>query len=248
MTYYSYRNLLDYLLDMEDDSDLAGNAQEQYRKLLMEYFFAEESREKAVATLFKNIDFPSELKTVEKLINIDGDLIRKIAENEVLNDTLAGKIILSKQFLKTYYSNHQPEFKKIPPDVQLEILDRIKEKNKCIISAFDKMQEDIEAGKKRKIITLAALIINNVHLRNGLPYNKLDEPADKFLSSLIKNGDTVFTGKPSDMADIGDDTVIKNIVKVFFPIKQHKDLMEFTDLFKAELKRFVRRAKVLSSQ
>ena len=241
---YSYKNLLDYVLELEENPEYIGKIEEQFRVLMSDYFFKDEAREKPIALFLKTIEIPSAIMTCSSLLKVSPEQIKALTENDLPGNTIAGQIMMSKQYLKVFYSNHQPEYKKLPPSVQLELLDEIKEKNDAISYAFIKMNDDIEADKKRKIITLAALIISNIHKKTGVPYNKLPEPANSILNASISNGSNVFTGKPQDLTDIADDSKIKSLIKTFFVIKQHKDLVTYSDFFKSELKRYQRRVKV----
>jgi hypothetical protein len=243
MPEYTYRNLLDFLLEAEENPEYSGNSEELWRHLLADYFFRDEAREKPIAAFFKGVNVPDSIRPSRSLVGLDPELVRSLVENEIPNETLCGKIMMSKPYLKTFYSNHQPEFKKMPPDVQMELLDEISVRNESILDAFHKMQEDITSDTKRTNKTLAALIIRNIHLKHGIPYNKLDESVDAILSEKIENGDAVFQGRPQDMASLGDDSTVKDLIKTFFPIKQHKDLVEYAELFKKELERYKRRTK-----
>ena len=241
---YSYKNLLDYILELEENPEYIGKIEEQFRTLISDYFFKDEAREKPIALFLKGVEIPSPILSCGSLLNVTPEQIKALTENDLPGNTIAGQIMMSKQYLKVFYSNHQPEYKKLPPSVQLELLDEIKEKNDAISYAFIKMNEDIEADKKRKIITLTALIISNIHKKTGVPYNKLTEPANSILNANISNGNNTFTGKPQDLTDLTDDSIIKNLIKTFFVIKQHKDLVTYSDFFKSELKRYQRRVKV----
>ena len=163
MAGYSYKNLLDYVLELEENPEYNGKIEEQFRVLMSDYFFKDESREKPISLFLKGIEIPSPILSCGSLFKVSPEQIKSLTENDLPGNTIAGQIMMSKQYLKVFYSNHQPEYKKLPPDVQLELLDEIKEKNDAISYAFIKMNEDIEADKKRKIITLAALIISNIH-------------------------------------------------------------------------------------
>lgn len=244
MRTYTYKNLLDYILEMLENPDYNGKPAEQFRNLLSSYFFKDESKEKPIAAFFKTMDIPGIFTSVKSLLEITPESIKPLTDNELPGETIAGKLMTSKQYLKVYYSNHQPDFQKIPPDIRMEILDKIQNKNSSIQSSFVKMNEDIEADKKRTILKLTALILNNIHKKTGIPFNKLDENAETVLRSHIRNGNSLFEGKPADIADIGDESKIKDLIKEFFVIKQHKDLVEYSDLFKMELKRYQRRVKI----
>ena len=54
-------------------------------------------------------------------------------------------------------------------------------RNETILTAFGKMLVDREADKKRKILTLIALILKNIYLKTGSPFNKLAKPAEDII-------------------------------------------------------------------
>ena len=100
---------------------------------------------------------------------------------------------------------------------------------------------DREADKKRKILTLVALILKNIHLKTGSPFNKLPKKAEDIIRGIFSHTDEVFSASQKQIADIQDDTKIKQIVKTFFMVKQFKDITEIAAMFKEELDRYRKR-------
>ncbi len=149
--------------------------------------------------------------------------------------------MLSQQYLKAFYPHHAPSFNKLPEDVRFELLDLIKERNESILKAFEKMLVDREADKKRKILTLIALILKNIHLKTGSPFNKLSRPAEDIIRDIFSHTDEVFSATQKQITEIKDDTKIKQIVKTFFMVKQFKDITEISAMFKDELERYRKR-------
>jgi hypothetical protein len=241
----TYKNLLDILIQYESDPDLSGKTDDQFRKLLTDYFFARESEEKTMLNVFKNFEIPPFLKNYQSLREIPTEEWNNYIENEIPNQSFSGKIMMSKGYLKTFYSNHQPEFSKIPSDIQLEILDKVNAKNESILNAFMKVQNDIEADKKRTVFILTVLILNNIRIRQGIQFNKVNEPVDALIKSKLLKPDMIFDGTPQSMVDFNDDTKVKLFIKTFFPVKQHKDMVIYSGLFKTEVERFKKRAVLL---
>ena len=102
---------------------------------------------------------------------------------------------------------------------------------------------DKKTDRNRQIITLIALIIKNVHLKSGRPLNKLSKPVEEIIRSIYQISDEIFQGTDKQVRNIKDDSKIKQLIKTFFTIKQFKDLNEISDLFKAEMERFIKRSK-----
>jgi hypothetical protein len=64
---------------------------------------------------------------------------------------------------------------------------------------------------------------------------------EEIIRSTFHNTDEIFTASQKQMADLQDDTKIKQIIKSFFMIKQFKDITDIADLFKEELERYRKR-------
>jgi len=238
-----YNNLIDLCLQLEQDPDCAGDAGKMFVKLLSIYFYKKESLASRNLELFLR-DFPAPpfLKGKMTMYDIDIEELKGYIESDSLNDSLSGRIMLSQQFLKAFHSNHPPSFTKLPEDVRFEIMGEMKDRNASIIEAFEKMKKDVAADRSRKVINLVALIIKNVYRKTGRPLNKLSKPADELIGSLFKGSGDVFTGADRQMADLRDDKKINDLMKLFFSIKQYKDIAEIAGFFKEDLDRFRKRA------
>jgi hypothetical protein len=244
----SYNNLIDVCLRIVEDPELRGNTRDQFLRLMTEYFFLNEKNENRSLELFlSNLEPPSFISGAKTILEIPMDELKSYVHGNTVNDSLAGRIMLSQPFLKAFYPLHAPSFNKLPEDVRFELMDTIKEKNETIVSAFEKMIMDRTADRKRKVITLVALIIKNVHHRTGAPLNKLSKTVEEIIRSTFRNTDEIFTASQKQMADLKDDTKIKQIIKTFFMIKQFKDITDIAELFKDELERYRKRTIIARS-
>jgi len=239
----TYNNLIDHCIELEEDPEISGNPQLLFKRLLVDYFFKEDASEsKGLEIFFNELEAPVFLADLNSILQVDLEQLSAFVEGEMVNDSLAGTIMLSEQYLKAFYSNHPPSYGKLPDDVKTELIGKIRDKNRTIISAFDKMIADEEADDKRKVISLVALIIKNIHLRTGSPINKLSRPAEDIFNDIFDNAHEIFAAKQTQVADLMDDTKIKEIIKTFFVIRQFKDITEMADMYKEELGRYKKRA------
>jgi hypothetical protein len=243
----TYNNLIDLCINLESDSEFSGKADHMFNHLLSNYFFDFEiSTNKNFELFLNNFDPPPFLKNKKSLMDINIDDLAGYVNSDTINNSLSGKIMLSPQYLKAFYSHHTPSYSQLPEDIKFELIDKVKNKNSAIISAFEKMFTDKEADKNRQIITLVALIIKNIHLKSGRPLTRLSKPVDEIIRSIFQNSDEIFKAADKQIRNLKDDSKIKQIIKAFFPIKQFKELNEISDLFKTELERFIKRAKSAS--
>ncbi len=239
----TFHNLIDICIQMEENPDLAGDAKEMFRYLLTEYFFKSDAYDsKKVAHLLENMKLPDFLGEHRSLIEVDMERLRGYIEGDTINDSLGGKIMITADYLKAFYSHHPPAFNKLPPDVREELLEKVKSRNRLIIDAFEKIMTDRAADRSRKIITLVALILKNIHRKTGLPLNPPAAPAETIIHSIFKNCDEVFNAKQRQLSELNDDAKIKEIIKTFFTVKKFQDLAGIAKLFKAELDRYRKRA------
>jgi hypothetical protein len=239
----TYNNLIDICIQMEENPDLAGNAREMFRHLLSEYFFKSDVYDsKKVAFLIENMSLPDFLGEHRSLIEVDMDRLRAFIDGDTINDSLSGRIMITADYLKAFYPHHPPAFNKLPPDVREELLQRVKDRNRLISEAFEKIMTDREADRSRKVITLIALIVKNIHRKTGLPLNPPSSPAEAVIRGVFKNCDEVFNARQRQLAELGDDTKIKELIKTFFTVKKFQDLAGITKLFKTELDRYRKRA------
>jgi hypothetical protein len=238
----SFNNLIDAYLKMREDPECPVSVREQFVWIVGEYFFKQEKEANRNFELFiNNMESPAFLDGMKSLFDISMEDLASFVRGTTFNDSLAGKIMLSQQYLKAFYPHHAPSFNKLPEDVRFELLDLIKERNESILSAFEKMLVDREADRKRKILTLIALILKNIHLKTGAPFNKLPKPAEDLIRSIFIHTDEVFTANQKQVAEIQDDTKIKQMVKTFFMVKQFKDITDISAMFKDELERYRKR-------
>jgi len=239
----TFNNLIDICIQMEENPDLAGNASEMFRHLLSDYFFKGDVYDsKRIAFLIDNMKLPDFLGEHRSLIEVDMEKLAAFIERDTINDSLSGRIMITADYLKAFYPHHPPAFNKLPPDVREELLQRVKERNRLILEAFEKIKTDRQADRSRKVITLVALILKNIHRKTGLPLNPPSAPAETAIRGVYNNCDEVFNAKQRQLAELGDEAKIKEIIKTFFTVKKFQDLAGITKLFKAELDRYRKRA------
>lgn len=240
----NFNNLIDFCIEVCADPENSGNAETQFRTILRNYFFKEESHEnKKMEALFNELDLPDAVKNSSSIFEINIEKLRDDIESGMINESLSGKIFLSREYLKSFYKNHPPTYSQLPEEVKFELMDKIKDKNSRILQSFLKMKNDIDADKQRKVSTLIALILKNIHRKSGKPLKKLPKPADELIRQVFLKTDEVFTASPKQLADLRDETNIKQLLKNFFPLNKFQDITEMTGLFKNELKRFTIRAE-----
>lgn len=238
----SYNNLIDECIAMEEDSSLNGNVKAVFVKLLSLYFFKRESAlSKNLELFFSNFKAPEYFGSLNSITEIDIERLHEVIHGNSINDSVAGSIMLSTQYLKSFYANHSPIYSKLPEDIRFELMTRIKEKNENIIAAFAKMKADIDSDKSRIILTLVALIIKNIHLRTGMPFNSLQKTADEIIQNVYANASDLFKAEQKQLAELSDDKKIKDLVKFFFKVRQFKDISTIADLYKQELGRYQKR-------
>lgn len=243
----TFNNLIDIAISMDEDPETAGSADTILKHVLSDYFFYKYTSEsKTLLNVIKNMNLPDSISGKSSLLEVSAGDIQELMNGDSINDTLSGKIMLSPAYLKMAYPHHTPAFNKLPADDKGELISAIKEKNDAILHAFSKMERDIEAAKNRKILTLIALILRNIHLKTGLKLVKHEHKAEDIIRSIFSNCDSVFTASQTQLADLKDDTNIKNAIKSFFVIKKFSEISEITAMFKKELSRFTRRTQRLA--
>ncbi|MGL4370304.1 MAG: hypothetical protein ACRCUT_11645 [Spirochaetota bacterium] len=211
--------------------------------MLVEYFYSKECEEKKFLSFLKGFEAPAFLKEGSSLADIDISLFTQYAEGLDPAESLSGKIMMSKPYLKTFYHNHQPEFKQLPGDVQLELLDKIKARNSQIVTAFRKMHDDRAADRSRTIMRLIALVLKNIQIRTGLPFADMKVPAHDAIAEIFPNADDIFQASQIQIAALTDDKHIKSLIKVFFVIRRNQDLSEISEYFRKEFIRYRKRAE-----
>ena len=239
----TFNNLIDICIDYENDLQKSRDATEIFKYLLHEYFFRKVTAEtKALQKTIDNVKVPVAISNASSIVKIDLDKLREELTTGVITDTLCGKIILSEAYLKHFYPNYPPVFGKMPEEEKFELMEKVKSKNLSILQAFEKIEHDIMADKNRKVITLIALIIKNVHLRSGRPLAKLDKPANEIIASIFREVDQIYVASGRQNANLLDDANIRELLKKFFTIYQFSDFTELGIQYKNELERFRKRA------
>ncbi|TAL37395.1 MAG: hypothetical protein EPN93_05855 [Spirochaetes bacterium] len=239
----SFYNLIDYCIEIEGQEALSGNGAEMFRKLLIECFFQKEITEsRKIENMFKNMKMPAFLQDAGSILEIDIETLSAYIQGEMLKDSLSGGIYTSSEYLKIFYPHHAPSFGKLPSEVQQEILNAIKSKNKTILEAFEKLKSDSAADKSRKVLTLIALVIKNVHLKTGFPLKDLGRKSEDTIRGIFGNCDEVYRGQQRQQADLDDDKKVKQLIKEFFVVKKFQDIADMAELFKAEFERYRKRA------
>ncbi len=239
----TFHNLIDYCIHLEEDNSAGGNVPEMFHRLLLEYFFHHEVEEsKSFAVFLDSWEAPSFMAEMPAIFSFNLEGLQKYVMGETINDSLCGEIMLSKQYLKSFFPHHTPSFAQLPEDVKTEIVSMIKEKNQLILNAFEKMSEDMKADRNRKMIALVALILKNIHRRTGRPVNRLEKSAEEILREKIEDCDEVFVGRQKQMTILSDDTLVKDLIKTFFKIQKFADINEMAQLYRQELERYRKRA------
>ena len=241
----TFWNLIDVVISLEEEK---GDKAEVFLRILIEYFFKEECGEKKFLAFLKGFELPSLLTKAQSIADIDEHEFENFVNGTTPTDSLCGKIMLSKPYLKTFQQNHQPEFKKLPSDVQLSMLDDIKDRNAHIIKAFHKMHEDREADRTRTVLRLAALILKNIQIRTGLPFGQMKAEASDSIREIFRDADSIFQAAPAQVAEMTDDRNIKALIKAFFVIRKNQDLSDIAEHFRKEFERYRKRAEKVFSK
>ncbi len=239
----SFNNLIDQCIEYEINPDYTGRPGEIFKMLLMDYFFRKDVEEsKSMENFFERFEIPGFISDLQSMLDVDINKLTSYINGETINDSLCGKIMLSKAFLRSFYPGQDPVFANLSEDVKFELVDRIKEKNSRILSAFEKLVEDREADKRRKVITLISLILKNVYKKSGRPLNRNIPSVEKIINSIFSDTGEKFTGNQRQMSMLEDDTKIKELVKEMFIIKQYKDIEEVAKMYRKELDRYKKRS------
>lgn len=235
-------DLIDFCIEAERDPDISGKGEDVFRRLLIAYFFREETEESKGFTLFlEKLDLPGFLRGCSSMFDVDLDELKKSIDGETTNDSLCGKIMLSTQYLKAFYPHHPPSFSQLPADVKPELLTNIKKMNADIYQAFEKLKKDEAVDRCRKIITLIAMILKRIHVKTEFPLNKLTRKAEDIIREIYEDCDDVFRATPKQLAELRDDTRLKTLIKTFFSIRKFQDISEIAALFKEEFERLKNR-------
>ncbi|HNR90355.1 MAG TPA: hypothetical protein PKM65_18605 [Spirochaetota bacterium] len=234
--------LIDFYLDLEDDPEYTGKTGEIFRKILTDYFFGfETDANKSFALMLGNFEAPDFIAAADSLFNLDLDAFADWINGETLNTSLGGRIMLNPKYLKYAYPHHPPEYNKLPPNVQVELFDRIKKKNREFIDAFHGMMADRAADRGRTILALVAMILREVHKKTEMPLNRLTQKADAVIRTSFEYCDEIFRASQKQMTELGDDSKVRACIKTFFPVKRAQEIAEIGGVFKQELERMKRR-------
>jgi hypothetical protein len=236
---HTFHNLIDLVLSYGEKKMRSDDA---FRAVLLEYFFRKESTEKKFVSFLKGFEFPPFIEVAPSLSEIDMDQFTHYVNGTSSVDSLAGKILLSKQCLKIFHQNYPPEFKKIPTDVQIALLDEVKARNDGLVSAFRKMAADRAADRARTMLTLVALIFKNIRMRNGITLMEIKRTAPEIIREIFPDADAIFRASEPQNAELTDDLKIKALIKAFCVVRRNSDLAEVTSLFKSEFGRYRIRA------
>lgn len=239
----TYNNLIDECIALDEDPSLKGDVKAEFSRLLSNYFFRREIElSKNLELFLSNFSVPDIFNGFNSIIDIDIDILTEMVHGNSINDSLAGKIMLSQQYLKSFYPNHSPSYSKLPEDIRFELMQLIKEKNECIITAFSKMKADVASDRNRQIMTLIALILKNIHLRSGMPLNTLQSPLNVIIQKIFPMALDRFDAKPKQISELLDDSKIKELIKIIFKVKQFKEITILADQYKQEFSRYHKRA------
>ncbi len=237
-----FDDLIDFYIEAEESSGLGGNAPELFRFALKEYFFKEEcAQSKGFLTFLDRLEMPSFLNGVPSLFDIDIEAMRAEVDGEIANDSLCGKIFLSAPYLKSFYPHQPPSFNQMAPEVRAEVLNKIKETNREIVSAFEKMKADAEADKNRRVLQLLAFIIKNIHKKTEFPLNRLEKKAQEVIAEIFPSYNDVYTANQRQNAELFDEGRVRDLIKAFFAIRKFQDIAEILELYKKELERYRKR-------
>lgn len=237
-----YDGLINKVIELTEDSEGETDAGKMFSKLLCNYFFEEEYAEsKKFQGFLSDFEPPSFLNGVGSIFDTDMDQLKNYINGEMANDSLCGRIMMSKPYLSAFYPDSPPDFNSLPDELKDELFQKIKDTNGKIIYAFEKMLSDLNKDKNRKILTMVAMILKSVHYKTELPFNKLAQPAEAIIRSVFNNPDDVFTAKEVQVRDLGDDTKIKQLIKTFFKIKAFSEIAEIAGLYREELESYKKR-------
>lgn len=240
----TFNNLIDIVISFDEDPDIAGSAATMLKMILINYFFHTFTDEsKNLQQVIKNLKLEGPVTEKSSLLEITTPDLQPLLAGESINDSLCGRIMLSPAYLKVAYPHHNPSFNKLPSEDKGELINAIKEKNDAIMKAFEKMQRDIDAARNRKVLTLIALILKNIHMKTGLRLVKHDQNAESIIRGIFSNCDAGFSASQGQLADLNDESKIKDTIKAFFIIKKYSEIKEISELFKNELKRFTKRTQ-----
>ncbi len=238
----NYNNLIDVCITLQEEPQLQGDMGAVFVRLLTDYFFNREIEDsKNLELFFKNFKVPEFIRVSGSMLKIKILDMKSYIDGKMINDSLSGTIMFSSQFLKAHYPQHPPSYAKLPEDIKMDLMDRVKQKNSEIKDAFEKLDLDIKAVKNRKVMTLIALILKNLHYMKNLQFKNLEKPMDELIASHFNNTDVVFTASPGQCADIGSKGKIQDLVKLLFIVRKFQEINEISEAYTREFERFKKR-------
>ncbi len=236
-------NLIDLSLSMEADPAMQGRADLMFTRILLDYFFHHEvNQSRSIEQLVRDMILPDFIREAPSLIDIDREKFSAFVQGETLNDSLAGRIMLSGTYLKIFFPHHPPLFNKLSESEKQELVNSIKSRNDCILQSFAKMISDMEADKKRNVLSLVALVLMNTHKRTGKNLRDLPGSAEDIIRKYFREPDEIFRGTRSQMADLMSEGLVRDLIKNFFVVRQFSDMAEIADIFGKEIERYRKRA------
>ncbi len=239
----SCNNLLDIIISQKDSPRFKNCPAELFRYLLINYFFRKEVFDSRPFFLFlEKFPMPEIFSSADDIRDLDPDTVDAAINDETVENSFCGRIMLSKNYLKIFFPNHIPDYYKVPNDVRLEMRAAADSRNRLIVSAFRKLHRDMERDQERKLITLVALIIINLHRRTGWTLINTDKSPEHIIRLHFDRPDDIFTGSEVQMAALNDDSVIRSLLKHFFVVKSFRDMKILSDEFRNEADRFKKRA------
>ncbi len=235
-------NLIDFDAELALNPDYYAKPLEIFHKMMAEIFFFDECDDKNVSLFVNNLPLPSFMNDVNCLREVKIPELQKAIYTEMVHESFAALVYFSPKYLKAFYSKHQPDFSKLPSDIQLEVVEKVKQKNEQIINAFLKMHDDMQADKERTVLKQILLIIRNIYLRTGFPLLQPDGGIEKVIRDLYPKSDEIFSLKPAIINDVRNEQKLKELVREVFRIKSAKDIKEMAVLLKKEVERYEKRA------
>lgn len=237
-----FDDFIDYCIDSEENSGLKGNASELFRLALKEYFFKKECEEsKGFSNFLDKMEIPSCFNGISTLFDVDIDRMRSEIDAEIAKDSLCGKIFLSPAYLKSFYPHQPPSFNQMAPEIRAEVLNKIKETNREIISAFEKMKSDFEVDRSRKVLQIIAFIIKNIHKKTEYPLNRLEKRAQDVIEEIFPSSKEIYTASQKQNAELSDEGRVRDLIKTFFAVRKFQEINEILELYKKELERYKKR-------
>lgn len=237
-----FPDLIDHCIEAEENSGQAGNATELFRLALTGFFFREETdASKAFASFLEKFELPPFLGKFHSLFELDVEELRAYVDNETINGSLCGRLFLSVSYLKSFYPHQPPSFNQLSPDVRAEVLNKIKEMNREIVEAFEKMKADAEADRNRRVLAVIAYAIKNTHRLTEFPLNRLEKKAQDVIKEIFPSAEDVYTATARQTAEIFDEGRVKDLIKAFFAIRKFQDITEISGHYRQELERFKKR-------